>query len=79
MKVLSISAEGDVVWVIYQHPSSRKALISDNEDGTYTVFLPAGVSEEKRKKLALHELEHMRRGDLHSGGNVEEIERSLEK
>lgn len=69
--------DGQVMWIIYSHKGKEMACISDNEDGTYTIFLPAGVDQKKRMKLALHELEHLKRGDLHSGGDVADIEARL--
>ena len=69
--------DGDVIWIFYSCAISNMAWISDNEDGTYTIFLPSGVDEERRMKLALHELEHLKRGDLHAQGDVREIEKRI--
>ena len=69
--------DGNVLWLHYSHEDHVQAFITANDDGTYTIFLPAVVSDYKRRKLALHELDHLKRGDFHTGEKVIEIENRL--
>lgn len=77
MTIEATHFDGDVVWVLYTHDGKEYACITDNEDGTYTIFLPSRIDEKKRMELAYHELEHLRRGDLHARDDVERIEKRI--
>lgn len=46
-----------------------------NADDSYTIFIDAKLSEEKQKKVFLHEMKHIQENDF-SKDNVQEIETS---
>lgn len=45
-------------------PAGMHGAATKNEDGSYTVFLDPRDTDEKQREGYLHELEHIRRGDL---------------
>lgn len=47
-------------------PVEKGAAVVDNFDGSYTMIISRQLCEEKRKAAVLHELQHLRRGDLHT-------------
>lgn len=46
-----------------------------NADDSYTIFIDAKLSEEKQKKVFMHEMKHIQENDF-SKDNVQEIETS---
>ena len=38
-----------------------KEMVTENEDGSYTIFVNKNISEEKQKKAIRHALSHIRR------------------
>ncbi|WP_308525910.1 hypothetical protein [uncultured Veillonella sp.] len=47
-------------------PVEKGAAVIDNFDGSYTMVINSHLCEEKRKTAILHELTHIRRGDLNT-------------
>ncbi len=57
-------------------PCKIKAAVTANEDGSYTIFLNTRHSYETLRSAAVHELEHIKNGDLFSEKTADEIEAS---
>lgn len=59
-------------------PAGMHGAATKNEDGSYTVFLDPRDTDEKQREGYLHELEHIRRGDLDNrcDKNIGQIERA---
>ena len=57
-------------------PKGMHGATTINEDGSYTVFLDARDADAKQLEAYLHELEHIKRGDLYgrSGKYIGDIE-----
>ncbi len=55
-------------------PLKIHATVCNNEDDSYTIFVNKNLSAETQKRAALHELEHIKRGDLGSDQTADEIE-----
>lgn len=51
-----------------------KACITPNEDGTYTIFVNAKLSQYQQAKAVRHELDHFY-GDDFKKGDVKDIEK----
>lgn len=50
-----------------------KEAITENEDGTYTIFIDAALSREKQKERFIHAMKHVLNEDF-SKEDVQEIE-----
>lgn len=72
--VVSYDALSGILTVLIDMPFGVDGFVTPNEDGTYTIFLARNRSPERIKKALQHELEHIRRGDLFSGEDVQAIE-----
>lgn len=51
-----------------------RATVAETEDGDAIIFINARIAKNQQIKAYLHELRHIRRGDL-AGGDVQAIER----
>lgn len=55
-------------------PPKVKALVAENDDGTYSLYLNA-KNDKKRNVLAyLHELEHIENNDFQNGKTIQQVE-----
>ena len=55
-------------------PPKVKALVAENDDGTYSLYLNA-KNDKKRNVLAyLHELEHIENNDFQNGKTIRQVE-----
>ena len=60
-------------------PAGMHGAATKNEDGSYTVFLDPRDTDEKQREGYLHELAHIKRGDLDNrcDKNIGQIEKSV--
>lgn len=49
-------------------------MVTPNEDGSFSVYLNANLSQERQKKALQHELEHIINGDFWSGEPIQSME-----
>ena len=54
-------------------PGSAEEAVTENEDGTYSIFIDAQLSPLGREKAYQHAIEHIKNGDFEKE-NVQEIE-----
>ena len=67
--------DGDVFVRLVDFPTCAcGGFVTPNDDGTYSVYLNARLSNEQNKESYLHELKHIKRNDLHSSEAVQAIE-----
>ena len=66
-----IDAYGNNVFFINKLPVN--AVVTENEDGSHSIFINAGLSHDQRKKSYLHELRHINNNDFEKY-DVQEIE-----
>ena len=62
--------------VMYDLPTSIKALTTNNSDGGYTIFINARLNSEQQHISFEHELEHINNRDFDKMINIDEIEYS---
>lgn len=55
-------------------PSQVKEAVTENEDGTYTIFIDAALSSDEQKKRFLHAMTHILSDDF-SKEDIQAIER----
>ena len=55
-------------------PPKVKALVAENPDGTYSLFLNAKNSADQNYLSFLHELRHMEEDDFHNGKTIQQVE-----
>ena len=55
-------------------PYSVKALVSENDDGTYSMYLNARYGDEQRINSYFHEMEHIERDDFNNGESIYIVE-----
>lgn len=60
-------------------PESIRGLTVANTDGTYTVVLNARHSQETLAKTLMHEVEHIKNGDVESVEGVNKIESEIRR
>lgn len=65
---------GEVNVQIIDFGNSVPATVTINEDGSFSIFLNARLSYERRLEAYMHELRHIESNDLNSRKTVEEIE-----
>jgi len=54
-------------------------MIMESPDGHANIYISARLTEERQKRVTLHELEHLRCGHLHKEGSVEEMEKEADE
>ena len=59
-------------------PETVAEMVTENEDGTHTIFLNSKMTCEKQRKAYLHALDHIERDDFRSGLTAQEIEANEE-
>lgn len=64
--------ECNVVFVKFSSPTVHEA-VTENEDGSITVFLDKNATRESQRKRFQHVMKHLA-GDDFSKGDVQEIE-----
>ena len=69
---INIALNGDL-------PETIRGLTVANTDGTYTVVLNARHSRETLEKTLLHEVEHIKNGDVESVEDVNKIESEVRR
>lgn len=69
-------SRNDINFHFVRMPCKIKATVTVNEDDSYTIFVNDRHSIETQRRAALHELRHIRHGDLLSGLPADEIEAS---
>ena len=57
-------------------PTSIRGFVRETAEG-YTIVINSRMSSETQRKTYLHELEHIRRGDLDSLDDIDQIEKEL--
>ena len=57
-------------------PVKVKETVSENEDGSYSIFLNSRHTYETQMKSYMHALEHIKENDF-SGDNVQDIDSKL--
>lgn len=62
------------VFVHYADLGAVKACCTENEDGSYSVFINPRLSDVEQKKSLEHELSHILNDDFHSELSVDELE-----
>lgn len=55
-------------------PMKVRGAVTINEDDSYTIFINKNISAEMQRQTFLHELRHIRNGDLFSEESADEIE-----
>lgn len=55
-------------------PGRVKEAVTENEDGSYTIFIEQNLSREEQQKKFLHALSHILKDDF-SKENIHNIER----
>ena len=45
-----------------------------NDDGSFSVYINANLSQERKKKALKHELDHIENDDFYNGKPITEIE-----
>jgi len=60
--------------IMYDLPTSIKALTTNNPDGSNTIFINAKLNYEQQQKSFEHELDHINNHDFDKMINVDEIE-----
>jgi len=45
-------------------PGKAKEAVTENEDGTYTIFIEAALSREKQKEKFFHAMKHILQSDF---------------
>ena len=63
----------DIIVKLIDFPTSTKEAITQNDDGTYTIFLNAKLTYEMRLKSYIHALAHIMGNDFEKE-NADEIE-----
>ena len=48
--------------------------VTENEDGSYTIFINDNLSKDFKEKSYLHALQHIYGNDFENGKNVQQIE-----
>lgn len=66
-----IDAYGNNVFFINKFPVN--AMVTENADGSHSIFINAGLSYEQKKKSYMHELRHINNHDFEKH-DVQEIE-----
>ena len=66
--------EEDVYVTVCALPSHVKGLIKETKRGT-VILINEYLSDREKQRALDHELEHLRKDDLHSDKTIEEIER----
>lgn len=49
-------------------------MVTPNDDGSFSVYINANLSQERQKKALRHELEHIEDEDFHNGRPIDEVE-----
>ena len=55
-------------------PTPVKALVSENDDGTYSMYLNARYGDEQHINSYFHEMEHIERDDFNTGDPIYVVE-----
>lgn len=56
-------------------PPNVKALVSENDDGTYSMYLNARNDPEQNVDSYFHELDHIENDDFNNGKPITQVER----
>lgn len=68
------------VYVYYlDMPCSIDSNIVENPDGSFTLYLNSRMTHERNIEGYLHELIHIRKGDLYSTSNIHDVENEARK
>ena len=63
----------DIIVKLIDFPTTAKEAVTENEDGTYTVFINAKLTREKQLEAYMHALGHIMGNDFEKE-NADEIE-----
>lgn len=55
-------------------PGDVLATVSVDEDGYASIFINEQLAPEARKRAFMHELRHIRRGDMYNDHTIEDVE-----
>ncbi len=61
--------------VFVDFPEGIDEFVTENADGSYTVFIAKNRCQKRMEEAFRHALTHIERGDLEDGVNVQEAER----
>lgn len=65
----------DDIFVHYiDMPTTIAETVTENADGSYSIFLNSRMSQDRLIKAYEHALEHIRRDDFHSTKDIQQIE-----
>jgi len=77
---VTLTKEPDNVFVhIMNLPDGTNEMVSPNEDGTYSIFLNAKLSNEGQFKAYRHAMQHIARDDFDSYADVQAIEAEVRR
>ena len=75
-----MTKEPDNVFIhIMNLPDGTREMVSPNEDGTYSIFLNAKLSNEGQLKAYRHAMQHIARDDFDSYADVQTIEAEVRR
>ena len=63
----------DIIVKLINFPTTAKEAVTENEDGTYTVFINAKLTREKQLEAYMHALGHIMGSDFEKD-NVDQVE-----
>ena len=63
----------DIIVKLIDFPTTAKEAVTENEDGTYTVFINAKLTREKQLEAYMHALGHIMGSDFEKD-NVDQVE-----
>lgn len=56
-------------------PVQIGGMVTPNDDGTFSIYLNARNTAERRAKSCDHEVDHIESGDFYNNKNIAEVER----
>ena len=65
----------DVNVVYIALPAKVKGITTENEDGSFTIFIDKDLSSDQQRETYLHEMDHIASGDLRSILSADQIEK----
>ena len=55
-------------------PAGVRGTVTPNDDGSWTIFVNASLTEEQRQRTIQHELNHIQRCDFGGEDQIDQIE-----
>ena len=63
----------DIIVKLIDFPTSAKEAVTENEDGSYTIFINAKLTHEKQLEAYMHALAHIMGSDFEKE-NADQVE-----